>query len=222
MAKSIWMICLIGEMNKAMRLLLILWLSIIGLATPTYAATATQAVHQKEAAKFVGVLADEIIRILSTTQSRAAREAAFDKLLTQHANIRAIARFTLGKATRKTTPEDFARFQVLMHQLLVKVYANRLGTYTDEKLIIGNTRNRKNNFIVASRIEFPNNRPPLLVDWWVIREKDGRYTLRDLRVLGIWMAQEQRETFAAVLDNNRGDIKVLLHHLQAQINRSNK
>ena len=36
--------------------------------------------------------------------------------------------------------------------------------------------------------------------------KDGSFSLFDVRVIGVWMAQEQRDSFASVLKNNRGDI----------------
>jgi len=36
-------------------------------------------------------------------------------------------------------------------------------------------------------------------------------------VLGVWMAQEQRDAFASVLKNNKGDINALLEHLRKQI-----
>jgi len=48
-------------------------------------------------------------------------------------------------------------------------------------------------------------------------EKDGSFTLFDVRVLGVWMAQEQRDSFASVLKNNRGDINALLNHLRSKI-----
>ena len=49
------------------------------------------------------------------------------------------------------------------------------------------------------------------------QEKDGRITLFDLRVLGIWMALEQRETFLSILKNNNEDFDVLLDNLRQQI-----
>lgn len=167
---------------------------------------------------FVTELADDAIMILSTAETRAAREAAFAELLEKRANMRRIARFTLGQFGRKISQDDFATYEKLLGEFIVKVYANRLGEYSDEKVMVGKAQAKKKNVIVASRIEFANGRDPIDIDWWLRLEKDASLTLFDVRVLGVWMAQEQRDAFASVLKNNKGDINALLAHLRKQIN----
>jgi phospholipid transport system substrate-binding protein len=83
--------------------------------------------------------------------------------------------------------------------------------------MVGKAQAKKKNVIVDSRIEFANGRDPIDIDWWLRLEKDGSLTLFDVRVLGVWMAQEQRDAFASVLKNNKGDINALLEHLRKQI-----
>ena len=143
-------------------------------------------------------------------------------LLDERANMRRIARFTLGQFGRKISNEDFAKFETLLGEFIVKVYANRLGEYSDEKVMVGKAQAKKKNVIVDSRIEFANGRDPIDIDWWLRLEKDGSLTLFDVRVLGVWMAQEQRDAFASVLKNNKGDINALLEHLRKQINADSR
>ncbi len=169
------------------------------------------------ARSFVTELADEAIMVLTTSESSAAREAGFRKILDERANMRRIARFTLGQFVRKISKDDFASFQTLLNDLIIKVYANRLGEYSNEKVMIGKGQAKKRNFVIASRIEFANGREPISIDWWLVREKDGSFSLFDVRVLGVWMAQEQRDSFASVLKNNKGDINALLSHLRKQV-----
>ena len=178
---------------------------------------AAQEADLAKAQAFVMALADGAIEILSTEKTRAGREAKFATLLNERANIRRIARFTLGQFGRKISKEDFASFEKLLGQFIVKVYANRLGEYSDEKVMVGKAQAKKKNVIVESRIEFANGRDPIDIDWWLRLEKDGSMTLFDVRVLGVWMAQEQRDAFASVLKNNKGDINALLDHLRKQI-----
>ena len=170
-----------------------------------------------KAQAFVMALADDAIEILSIEKTRAGREGKFAALLNERANIRRIARFTLGQFGRKISKEDFASFEKLLGQFIVKVYANRLGEYSDEKVMVGKAQAKKKNVIVESRIEFANGRDPIDIDWWLRLEKDGSMTLFDVRVLGVWMAQEQRDAFSSVLKNNKGDINALLDHLRKQI-----
>ena len=167
---------------------------------------------------FVTKLADDAITILSANKDRAGREAAFATLLDERANMRRIARFTLGQFGRQISKDDFTTYEALLGEFIVKVYANRLGEYSDEKVIVGKAQAKKKNVIVASRIKFANGREPIDIDWWLRLEKDGSLSLFDVRVLGVWMAQEQRDAFASVLKNNKGDINALLEHLRKQIN----
>ena len=183
------------------------------MLTPTVAQEADLA----EAKSFVTALADDAITILSTEKTRAGREAKFAALLNEHANMRRIARFTLGQFGRKVSKEEFAEFETLLGDFIVKVYANRLGEYSDEKVMVGKAQAKKKNVIVESRIEFANGREPIDIDWWLRLEKDASLTLFDVRVLGVWMAQEQRDAFASVLKNNKGDINALLDHLRNQM-----
>lgn len=167
---------------------------------------------------FVTQLADDAITILSANKDRAGREAAFAELLDERANMRRIARFTLGQFGRQISKDDFTTYESLLGDFIVRVYANRLGEYSEEKVIVGKAQAKKKNVIVASRIEFTNGREPIDIDWWLRLEKDGSLSLFDVRVLGVWMAQEQRDAFASVLKNNKGDINALLDHLGKQIN----
>ncbi|MBL6641543.1 MAG: ABC transporter substrate-binding protein [PS1 clade bacterium] len=178
---------------------------------------AAQEADLAKAQAFVMALADDAIEILSNEKTRAGREAKFAALLNERANMRRIARFTLGQFGRKISKDDFAKFEKLLGQFIVKVYANRLGEYSDEKVMVGKAQAKKKNVIVESRIEFANGREPIDIDWWLRLEKDGSMTLFDVRVLGVWMAQEQRDAFASVLKNNKGDINALLEHLRKQI-----
>ena len=194
--------------------------ALFALITLSFSPALGQDAQQADIAKaqaFVTALADDAIRILSTEKTRAGREAAFAELLNERANMRRIARFTLGQFGRKISKQDFAEFETLLGEFIVKVYANRLGEYSDERVMVGKGQAKKKNVIIESRIEFANGRDPIDIDWWLRLEKDGSLTLFDVRVLGVWMAQEQRDAFASVLKNNKGDINALLDHLRKQI-----
>ena len=166
---------------------------------------------------FVTEMADEAVSILTMQKTREGREEGFRALLEQRANMRRIARFTLGQFARQISDEDFETYQALLNEMIVKVYANRLGEYSDERVIVGTGQSKKRNFIINSKIEFANGRQPIPIDWWLVREKDGSFSLFDVRVLGVWMAQEQRDSFSSVLKNNKGDIDTLLQHIRQQI-----
>ncbi len=188
---------------------------------PALAATDANALTEAEvmakAQLFVTEMADEAVSILTIQKTREGREEGFRGLLERRANMRRIARFTLGQFARQISDEDFETYQALLNEMIVKVYANRLGEYSDERVIVGTGQNKKRNYIINSKIEFANGRQPIPIDWWLVREKDGSFSLFDVRVLGVWMAQEQRDSFSSVLKNSKGDFDTLLQHIRERI-----
>lgn len=163
---------------------------------------------------FINQAADDIIDILTTSTSQSDREKRFAKLLKQKADLRRMGRFALGQFARKVSKQDFAAYQKLLETLIIKVYSNRMGAYSDEKIIITESQQKKRNVVVKSQIIFANGRPPIALDWWLVEQKRGGYRLFDIRVLGVWLVQEQRDSFSSVLKNNKGNFQALLDHLQ--------
>lgn len=169
-----------------------------------------------EAEAFVVDVSNRVIDILSYS-STTEKEDAFRKLLNEKANLKRIAAFTLGKYRRQLSPAELKEFQSLFESMITKVYANRLGTYDDQQIIVLGSEKKKKDYLVETELRFKDGSDPIAIVWRLRQEKDGRITLFDLRVLGIWMALEQRETFLSILKNNNEDFDVLLDNLRQQL-----
>lgn len=169
-----------------------------------------------EAEAFVVDVSNRVIDILSYSSS-TEKEDAFRKLLNEKANLKRIAAFTLGKYRRQLSPAELKEFQSLFESMITKVYANRLGTYDDQQIIVLGSEKKKKDYLVETELRFKDGSDPIAIVWRLRQEKDGRITLFDLRVLGIWMALEQRETFLSILKNNNENFDVLLDNLRQQI-----
>ncbi|MEC8029536.1 MAG: ABC transporter substrate-binding protein [Pseudomonadota bacterium] len=169
-----------------------------------------------EAEAFVVDVSNRVIDILSYSSS-TEKEDAFRKLLNEKANLKRIAAFTLGKYRRQLSPAELKEFQSLFESMITKVYANRLGTYDDQQIIVLGSEKKKKDYLVETELRFKDGSDPIAIVWRLRQEKDGRITLFDLRVLGIWMALEQRETFLSILKNNNEDFDVLLDNLRQQL-----
>ena len=169
-----------------------------------------------EAEAFVMDVSNRVIDILSYT-STTEKEDAFRTLLNEKANLKRIAAFTLGKYRRQLSPAELKEFQSLFESMITKVYANRLCTYDDQQIIVLGSEKKKKDYLVETELRFKDGSDPIAIVWRLRQEKDGRITLFDLRVLGIWMALEQRETFLSILKNNNEDFDVLLDNLRQQI-----
>jgi len=169
-----------------------------------------------EAEAFVMEVSNRVIDILSYTTT-TEKEDAFRALLNEKANLKRIAAFTLGKYRRQLSPTELQEFQSLFETMITKVYANRLGSYDDQQIIVLGSEKKKKDYLVETELRFKDGSDPIAIVWRLRQEKDGRITLFDLRVLGIWMALEQRETFLSILKNNNEDFDVLLDNLRQQI-----
>ena len=169
-----------------------------------------------EAEAFVVDVSNRVIDILSYS-STTEKEDAFRKLLNEKANLKRIAAFTLGKYRRQLSPAELKEFQSLFESMITKVYANRLGTYDDQQIIVLGSEKKKKDYLVETELRFKDGSDPIAIVWRLRQEKDGRIALFDLRVLGIWMALEQRETFLSILKNNNEDFDILLDNLRQQI-----
>jgi phospholipid transport system substrate-binding protein len=169
-----------------------------------------------EAEAFVMDVSNQVIEILNLTTAQE-KEDEFRVLLNNKANLKRIAAFTLGKYRRQLSLTELQEFQSLFETMITKVYANRLGSYEDQKIVVLGSKKKKKDYLVETELRFNDGSDPIAIVWRLRQEKDGRITLFDLRVLGIWMALEQRETFLSILKNNNEDFNVLLDNLRQQI-----
>lgn len=169
-----------------------------------------------EAEAFVMDVSNQVIEILNLTTAQE-KEDEFRVLLNNKANLKRIAAFTLGKYRHQLSPTELQEFQSLFETMITKVYANRLGSYEDQKIVVLGSEKKKKDYLVETELRFNDGSDPIAIVWRLRQEKDGRITLFDLRVLGIWMALEQRETFLSILKNNNEDFNVLLDNLRQKI-----
>lgn len=175
------------------------------------------------AESFVDKIAQEAILILSNKDyTKKDREASFRLLFVNNSDIPRIANFTLGQYARTPTPQQKAEYQKLLEDFIVKIYVTRLSEYNDQTFTILGSRNKGDKgteVLVQSRVEFANGREPVNIEWWLLKES-GTYRIFDLKVVGIWLAQEQRASFSSVIRNNNNDFNALLDHLRAQIEQA--
>lgn len=184
-------------------------------------APASPAHADDEAAEaYVGSLGKEAIMVLGDeTLDQAEIEAKFRTILLDAMDIRRVGLFALGQYARLPSKEEKAVYFDLLGDFIVEVYLGRLTGYSNEEFVVSGSKEKGKKgreVIVKSKIVFQDDRPPLKVDWWLLRNKDGSFNVFDVNVEGIWMAQEQRGTFTSHIRNNGGKFSALLDHLRAQ------
>ncbi len=167
---------------------------------------------------FIRSLGDQAIVILDDESSTSDEKTeAFSHLVVDNTDIRAIGKFTLGQYRRTLTPDELEEFLDLFHHFTENFYEARLGDYSGERLNVkGSLVRSAKDVIVISELNFSFAEEPLSVNWR-LRKKNGQYAIRDLQVVGIWLALEQRSQFTSVIANNGGHIDALLDSLREMV-----
>ncbi|MDE1173423.1 MAG: ABC transporter substrate-binding protein [Parvibaculaceae bacterium] len=183
----------------------------------TLNATPARAGDDPAAEQFVTKLSLDAIKIISDkTNSKAQKEQGFYTLFTQNADVPKIAAFCLGQYVRLPDDQQKQQYLKLFTDFVVKIYVTRLSGYTDQTITVTGSQLKGKNVLVMSQINFTDGRPPVKVTWWLLKKPDG-YKIFDVNVVGVWLAQEQRASFASVISNNRGQFQPLLDTLNKQI-----
>ena len=145
------------------------------------------------------------------------KEILLEEIFIKNLDIRRISLFVLGPYRKDLDKESSGKYFQSIEDFISKVYAKRLLSYPSGNIkIIKNEDKGKRGKIVYSSIQFNDRPKPISIDWWVIKNRYGINKVFDIRISGIWMAQEQRSTFTSFLSKNDGDIKKLIERLNVQ------
>lgn len=178
-----------------------------------------QAETDPEAEAFISTVADEAIGILNDqSKTQKQRTDEFADLVIANADMTAIGYFTLGQYRRTATPEQLDTFMDLFQGYTKNFYSLRLSEYANQTLKVTGSQlvNNGKEVIVTSQLIQPEG-APTDVNWRLRKNSEGVYKLRDLQVIGVWLALEQRSQFTATIANNNGSFDSLLDVLQERV-----
>ena len=142
-----------------------------------------------------------------------------ENIFIESLDIKRISLFILGPYRRNLKKSESSQYFNAIKDFISKVYAKRLSSYSSGNIKVIKIEQRgKRGVIVSSLITF-NDRPnPISIDWWIVNNLTSQFKVFDIRISGIWMAQEQRSTFTSYLSKNNGDITKLIQKIKLQIN----
>ena len=183
------------------------------LASP--AAAHAQAARDASAEAFVAQEGQRALHILNGGGPVGAKKAQFRQFVDEAADVTKITRFVLGRYARTVTPAQMAAFNTAFRDYADNVYESRLSEYRGEGFrVTGSQARTPNDVVVASEVVGGAENRHSQVSWRVQRGGDGRWKVVDVNVQGVWLAITQQQDFVSTLNNNRGDINVLIGQLQ--------
>jgi len=190
-------------------------LALFSSAEPAGAASANPA----EA--FVQQNIDKGYGILNNAQlSDNDRRAQFRDFMLMLTDTKRIGAFTLGQYANSASKPDVDAFTNAFTDYAVAVYESRLSKYKGQTLkVTGSTERAADDVVVNADLVSPTagaNAQTFKVAFRVRKTSEGRPTITDIQVEGIWLALSQRSDFTAFLQQHNGNVQALTDDLKRQ------
>lgn len=198
-----------------------LFAAMVAAISLTFAlAQATVAKADDGARAFTQTLIDQGFGILRDTRlDKTTRVNNFNAFIVGHMDARKTALFTLGNYRRGASDGVVEPFVEAFTAYSTAIYGTHLVDYAASTLrVTGDVANKPGDITVNTVAEGGTLREPLRISFRLAMD-GGAYKIVDVQVAGIWLSVEQRDQFASVLSQNRGDIASLTNSLKDRASR---
>ena len=171
-----------------------------------------------EAEAFVQREAQEVINALQAFRDGELDEATlrrnFRDRVDQLADVPRITGFVLGRFRRGADEAELEEFRTVFREFAINVYERELGNYAGQTLdVTGSVTRAPGDFIVRSTVRARGNGEDVAVNWRVMSGDNGLRVV-DAEVMGVWLAQTQREEITSIIGNAGGDISAATRALR--------
>lgn len=179
------------------RQLCIAGLTWLGLAPVAQAADHPSVVYMRQVAKDM------------LAAHRQGTISAFLRAIQRHADLRGIGTYVLGSYADKLPASQSSRYNRGVANYMALFFANGSRDYTVAKYDIGEaTVDDDKSVLVATTVYLMTGQSYNAT--WKLVWVNGSYKVRDVRVLGFWMTNQQRSDFTSFLAKHNGDIPQLI------------
>lgn len=185
------------------------------LTTLVLAAAAFSAHAAVEPDALVRDLSTEVLNAVKADPAIQAGDigkvvALVDTTLLPHLNFPRMTASAVGRYWRQATPEQKERLQTEFKTLLVRTYAGALSQVKDQTVQLKPFRARPEDTEVVVRTEVKGSGEPIQLDYRLEKAGDS-WKIFDVNVLGIWLVDQYRSSFAQEISN--GGIDALIAKL---------
>lgn len=184
---------------------------LVGTAMPAFADARTE--------EYVRQNANDVLHSLNAPEMDAAsRRQAFQAYMDQFANLDRVAKFAIGKYSKRFSPEELDAYIVSFRGYALAVYEFYFNEYKGKDVeVVGSVDRTARDSIVDTKILRADGKK-MDVRWRVMSRGD-EYEVVDvaLNVDGnlIWLAIEQRAQFIALLDRTGGSADALIEKIDS-------
>lgn len=190
------------------------------LSASLLAFTAMPAFADAKTEEYVRTNANEVLASLNapglTTEQRREQ---FQTYMDEFTNLDAVAKFVIGKYSKRFTPEEMDRYLTAFRSYALVVYEFYFNEYKGRDVkVLGSTDRNPRDSIVDTEIVRADGQE-LEVRWRVLN-RGGTYQVVDVALNSdgnlIWLAIEQQAQFLSILDKNNGSVDALITRIDAE------
>ncbi|MCR9193522.1 MAG: ABC transporter substrate-binding protein [Hyphomonas sp.] len=180
-------------------------------ALPSFADTQTE--------EYVRTNANDVLASLNEPGLDAdERRAKFQKYMDEFTNLDAVAKFVIGKYSKRFTPEEMDAYLKTFRAYALAVYEFYFHEYRGRDVkVTGSTDRNARDSIVDTEIVRADGQE-LEVRWRVLN-RGGQYQVVDVALNAdgnlIWLAIEQQAQFLSILDQNNGSVEALINKIES-------
>lgn len=189
------------------------------VAISLLAVSAAPAFADAKTEEYVRTNANDVLQSLNAPDlDEIERRAEFQTYMDEFANIDAVAKFAIGKYSKRFTPEEMDAYIKTFRNYALVVYEYYFNAYRGKDVkVIGSTDRNSNDSIVDTKIVRDDGRE-MDVRWRVLNRR-GSYQVVDvaLNTEGnlIWLGIEQQAQFISILDQSNGSADALISKINS-------
>ncbi len=127
--------------------------------------------------------------------------ALVDAKVMPHVNFKRMTSSAVGRYWRQATPEQQARLQEEFKTLLVRTYSGALAQVKDQTVQLKPMRASPEDKEVVVKTEVKGKGDPLQLDYR-LEKSDGGWKIYDVNVLGVWLVENYKNSFAQEIGAN--------------------
>lgn len=130
------------------------------------------------------------------------RQVVEEKIL-PHLDFERTTALTTGRYWREATPEQKKRLIDEYRALLMHTYAGAMSQINDQKLEYKPLRMSPDDTEAEVRfqVRMPRRDEPVQVSYRMVKKPDG-WKIYDVNVLGVWLIETYKGSFAQIINNN--------------------
>jgi phospholipid transport system substrate-binding protein len=130
--------------------------------------------------------------------------ALVDQKVMPHVDFQRMTSASVGRYWREATPEQQKQLQEQYKILLVRTYSGALAQVQDQTVELKPSRSNPDDKEVVVRTEVKGRGDPIQLDYRLEQTPNG-WKIYDVNVLGVWLVQSYRSSFAQEIGANGVD-----------------